>query len=152
MHRGRCCILLQMMIGAALGCARDANLATVYGTVRLDGEPLASGTVRFVPVAGRAANGEIQPNGTFSLGMNDGSEFDVLLSRYFDGTLSPSELAELEAKLLADEAFAEHVSSWCLVHRQIIELLTETRLHDLLDQFVQGTPGLPGRAFRQTTS
>ena len=75
--------------------------------------------------------------------MSDYSEFDVLLSRYLDGTLSTNELAQLEEKLVGDDAFAEHFSRWCLAHRQIVELLTETKLHDLMDQFVQGSPGLP---------
>jgi hypothetical protein len=34
----------------------------------LDGKPLTSGTVRFVPAAGRSAKGEIQSDGTFRLG------------------------------------------------------------------------------------
>ena len=82
--------------------------------------------------------------------MSDYSEFDVLLNRYLDGTLSTNELAQLEAKLVGDDAFAEHFSRWCLAHRQIVELLTETKLHDLMDQFVQGSPGLPKGAFRQS--
>src|SRR5687768_638333 len=81
--------------------------------------------------------------------MSDYSEFDSVLSRYLDGTLSAEELAHLEAKLVGDDAFAEHVSRWCLTHRQVVELLTETKLHDLMDQFVQGSPGLPKGAFRQ---
>jgi anti-sigma factor RsiW len=84
--------------------------------------------------------------------MSEYSEFDCVLSRYLDGTLGTEELAELEAKLVGDEAFAEHVSRWCLAHRQITELLTETKLHDLMDQFVQGNPTLPRGAFRQATT
>jgi hypothetical protein len=84
--------------------------------------------------------------------MTDYSEFDAVLNRYLDGTASADELAQIEAQLVADEAFAEHFSRWCLAHRQIAELLTETRLHDLMDQFVQGSPGLPKGAFRQPTN
>jgi hypothetical protein len=43
-------------------------MASVEGIVRLDGKPLASGTVRFVPAAGRAATGAIQSDGSFTLG------------------------------------------------------------------------------------
>jgi hypothetical protein len=84
--------------------------------------------------------------------MTDYAEFDLLLNRYLDGTLSAEELAQLEAQLVTDEAFAEHFSRWCLAHRQIAELLTETKLHDLMDQFMQGSPGLPKGAFRQPSA
>jgi hypothetical protein len=36
--------------------------------VRLDGSPLTTGSVRFVPEAGRAATGKIESDGTFVLG------------------------------------------------------------------------------------
>jgi hypothetical protein len=53
------------------GCARDDSLATVDGVVRRDGQPLTTGTVRFVPAAGRAATGQIQSDGTFRLGTHE---------------------------------------------------------------------------------
>jgi hypothetical protein len=56
------------VLGAVTGCARDDSLASVEGIVRLDGQPLTTGTVRFIPTAGRAATGKIQPDGTYRLG------------------------------------------------------------------------------------
>ena len=53
---------------AILGCSSDAKLARVHGTVKLDGKPLTTGIVRFIPEGGRAAAGEIQSDGTYSLG------------------------------------------------------------------------------------
>jgi hypothetical protein len=50
------------------GCGQDSKFGSVHGVVRLDGTPLTKGTVRFVPDAGRAAVGEIQSDGTFTLG------------------------------------------------------------------------------------
>jgi len=50
------------------GCESDSKVGSVHGVVRLDGKPLATGTVRFLPAAGRAATGKIQSDGTFSLG------------------------------------------------------------------------------------
>jgi hypothetical protein len=50
------------------GCSGQESLATVDGIVRLDGRPLTTGTVRFVPPAGRVATGEIQSDGSFRLG------------------------------------------------------------------------------------
>jgi hypothetical protein len=68
MHRGRFLNVLLMTVGTLAGCADDAKIARVDGIVRLDGKPLASGRVRFVPAAGRAATGKIQSDGTFTLG------------------------------------------------------------------------------------
>jgi hypothetical protein len=62
------CLLLCAIAGAILGCGKDANVGIVKGVVRLDGKPLTTGTVRFVPEAGRAATGEIQSDGSFVLG------------------------------------------------------------------------------------
>ena len=50
------------------GCSSDSKLGSVDGVVRLDGKPLTTGTVRFLPAAGRTATGEIQSDGTFSIG------------------------------------------------------------------------------------
>jgi hypothetical protein len=38
---------------AAPGCSSDSGKGRVSGTVTLDGQPLASGLIRFVPVDGR---------------------------------------------------------------------------------------------------
>jgi anti-sigma factor RsiW len=69
-------------------------------------------------------------------------QYDRLLSRYVDGALDAKELGELERMLLSDNQFVEHVARWCLTHRQIADLLTESALHHLMDQFVQTSPGL----------
>jgi hypothetical protein len=74
-------------------------------------------------------------------------ELDEVLNRYFDGAASAAEVAALEARLLADEAFANRASRWCLMHRQITELMTEDALHKIMDRFVQGTPGPPKHVF-----
>jgi hypothetical protein len=51
------------------GCGEsDSKTGYVHGIVRLDGKPLTTGTVRFVPASGRAATGKIQSDGTFTLG------------------------------------------------------------------------------------
>jgi hypothetical protein len=75
--------------------------------------------------------------------MSDYTELDHLLSRYLDGSVNADELAQLESCLLTDEKFAEHFSRWCLLHRQISELLAESALHEIMDQFVKGSPALP---------
>lgn len=49
-------------------------MASVHGIVRLDGEPLSEGTVRFVPDAGRGAQGKIGADGAFTLGTHTESD------------------------------------------------------------------------------
>ena len=82
-------------------------------------------------------------------GMPEYPEHDLLLSKYLDGSIQADELGRLETKLLTDDDFARHVSRWCLLHRQVAELLTENTLHQLMDQFSQGAPSLPAAALAQ---
>ncbi|MEX2091042.1 MAG: LamG-like jellyroll fold domain-containing protein [Pirellulales bacterium] len=81
--------------------------------------------------------------------MSEYLELDRLLSRYLDGSATAADMATLEATLAADEQFAEHFARWCLAHRQIADLHTESKLHDLMDQFATSSPGLPKEAFRE---
>lgn len=61
------CLPLYAILAIA-GCGGSAKVGYVHGVVRLDGKPLTTGTVRFVPDAGRAASGTIQTDGSFDLG------------------------------------------------------------------------------------
>jgi anti-sigma factor RsiW len=81
--------------------------------------------------------------------MSEYPELDRLLSRFLDGAASSEDMAMLESQLQAEERFADHFARWCLAHRQITELLTESELHRLMDQFVTSSPGLPKDAFRK---
>jgi Concanavalin A-like lectin/glucanases superfamily len=80
--------------------------------------------------------------------MSDYPQLDRLISRYVDGLASADDMAALEQMLARDERFAEHLARWCLAHRQVSELLAESKLHDLMDQFASSSPGLPKDAFR----
>ncbi|WP_439629503.1 hypothetical protein [Gemmata sp.] len=51
---------------AAAGCGGE-KLGRVTGTVTAGGKPVTSGTVQFIPVAGKAAVASIMPDGTYSL-------------------------------------------------------------------------------------
>src|SRR3989304_9590168 len=81
--------------------------------------------------------------------MSEYPELDRLLSRYLDGSATAVDLATLEKRLASDEQFGEHFARWCLAHRQIADLLTESKLHHLMDQFATSSPGLPKEAFRE---
>lgn len=68
---------------------------------------------------------------------------EALFSRYLDGQIGAEELAELERLILGDPKVADYLSEWCLIHRQIGDVLSEDRLHGLIDQYLVGRPGPP---------
>ena len=51
-------IILWALATATIGCAPDSGKGTVTGTVTLDGQPLKSGLIRFVPVDGQTPTAE----------------------------------------------------------------------------------------------
>jgi hypothetical protein len=55
-------------MGAILGCgSKYPETAKVRGTITIEGKPVASGRVMFVPDHGVPAIGEIQPDGSYQL-------------------------------------------------------------------------------------
>src|SRR2546421_12551595 len=74
---------------------------------------------------------------------------ELLLSGYFEGSITSAELAELEKLLIEDPEAARHAAEWCLMHRQIGELLTEDQLHELMDQFATRSPLLRQELFKK---
>ena len=68
LRRRHALTLLLIQLASFAGCDQQATVGRVSGIVRLDGKPLTTGAVRFVPAAGRAASGKIQADGTFTLG------------------------------------------------------------------------------------
>ncbi|TWT92855.1 FecR protein [Botrimarina colliarenosi] len=81
--------------------------------------------------------------------MRQENELARLASRYVDGTITGPELAELERRVLVEDGAAERLSEWCLMHRQIVDILSEDRLHDLIDQMLVGRPGPPRGVFSE---
>jgi hypothetical protein len=60
--------LLTVAASGVLGCADSLpQPVPVEGTVTLDGKPLESGTIRFVPELGRPASSKILEDGSFDL-------------------------------------------------------------------------------------
>ncbi len=64
------------VVGFLCGCTQTPSVVPVSGKVLYNGEPLPFGIVMFQPEKGQAAQGEIQPDGSFQLstyGPNDGA-------------------------------------------------------------------------------
>ncbi len=70
-----CCLLLLAAVACAEGCAKQANKGTVSGSVTLDGQPLPTGIIRFVPSDGgtSTADGQIK-DGRFSVNVPPGDK------------------------------------------------------------------------------
>jgi hypothetical protein len=59
MNRCRCvCVCILCCCILIVGCTKKSNRGTVSGTVTLDGEPLKSGVIRFVPADGQTATAD----------------------------------------------------------------------------------------------
>lgn len=67
MGRSLCFIGLVVVL-STIGCGPESNMATITGTVSVDGKPADSGSISFVPVDGMAqtAGAPIEPGGKFT--------------------------------------------------------------------------------------
>ncbi|MEW4561041.1 carboxypeptidase regulatory-like domain-containing protein [Bremerella sp. JC770] len=65
-------VLLACGLALIVGCQNHSGpeLATVAGTVTLDGEPLKDATVHFQPASGRPSYGKTDDNGKYNMGYN----------------------------------------------------------------------------------
>lgn len=76
-------------------------------------------------------------------------ELDRLFSRYLDGTINSEEAAQLSSAVARDPAIARAFAEWCLMQRQVVDVLCEDKFHDLIDQMLVARPGLPGEMSRR---
>jgi hypothetical protein len=67
LHRRAGLALAVLLAVIAAGCDSRPTRVPVVGKVLIDGQPLTKGFVTVVPTDGRAATGQIQPDGTFRL-------------------------------------------------------------------------------------
>ena len=63
---------------AVMGCGGGGDLAPVSGVVLLDGEPVESGTVYFIPDSGAGSEGELAAGGRFTLTTQEGRAGAIL--------------------------------------------------------------------------
>jgi hypothetical protein len=61
-----CCCLTALM-ALVTGCGNGPKLGRVSGTVTVDGKLVTRGRIMFIPTDGKAAVGEIGPDGKFTL-------------------------------------------------------------------------------------
>ncbi len=77
-HKGKETTLMWKLIAIAITCplcfggcgasSGEMETASVYGVVTLDGTPLTTGMVYFVPEGGRGAKSKISEDGSYTLG------------------------------------------------------------------------------------
>ena len=68
---------------------------------------------------------------------------DRLISRYVDGEISTTELAELDEAIRADASGADQAAQWFLLHRQTLELAAEQRFSAVVDGVLAGSLSPP---------
>jgi len=80
MQKKFCSLLLFSLFLSLCGCGRGnyPEVATVTGTVTLDGQPLDGAEVTFAPPAGRSSSGRTGPDGRYSLSYTKNIEGAVL--------------------------------------------------------------------------
>lgn len=64
--------LLLLLLATSIGCGSPTDRAAVSGTVTLDGEPLAEGTISFTPSAGGHSAGATIAAGRYAIAQADG--------------------------------------------------------------------------------
>jgi hypothetical protein len=75
MYRCRCVCLCLLCCVLIVGCAKKSNRGTIAGTVTLDGVPVKSGVIRFVPADGLTATADsIITDGKFSASVPPGEK------------------------------------------------------------------------------
>lgn len=85
MYQLKAVILLSLLMSIA-GCSDQPSRYPVAGRVLIDGEPLSTGSIRFVPEKGRPATSMIHSDGTFALSQaslsSDPTQRGVMAGKY----------------------------------------------------------------------
>lgn len=67
-----------LLVALVMGCDGRPERVPVAGVVLIDGEPLTSGNIKFVPKNGRPSAGTINTDGHFNLTCYDGNDGALL--------------------------------------------------------------------------
>ncbi len=71
-------LLLFLLVPVGCGSSEQAKTKAILGTVTYAGKPLSQGSVLFVPEKGRAANAQIQTDGSYTLGTFNSTDGAVM--------------------------------------------------------------------------
>lgn len=123
-------IALELAICSA-GCTEPANKPVpVSGKVLIDGQPLAGGTIRFVPKEGRPASSSILADGGFDLAVESVDRMSVpgVLPGIYRVQVSASEIVDDETiRWMAPQRYADFRTSGLevVVDKPVIDLVFE---------------------------
>lgn len=124
-----------LLLAATLGCGDGRpRRVPVAGKVLLDGQPLSTGSVQFVPEHGRPAGGMILPDGSFRLTCyehNDGAT----LGTHMVSVTSAQALNPVQTKWFAPKKYSKPGTSG-------IQITVEESIDDLVIE-LEGEGGKP---------
>jgi hypothetical protein len=109
--RGIALGLLAVMTVTAAGCGDGrAKRVPVSGIVKIDGVPVTTGFITFVPTEGRSASGDIDPDGRFTLSSYEPGD-GVLIGTHNVEVVAREAVTETSARWHAPKKYTSHKSS-----------------------------------------
>jgi hypothetical protein len=143
-HKGSCSsakFVALMFCAAIAGCGDGRpERVPVAGVVLIDGEPLKSGTIKFVPKNGRPSASKISPNGSFDLTCYDGND-GALLGAHRVQVSSNRIISDSKIEWYAPQQYADFRTSGIEVDvtEPVEDLKIELRWGDIKGPYVDGS-------------
>jgi hypothetical protein len=111
--RRKCVLGLAMLAALAAGCGDGRpTRVPISGRVLIDDQPLTRGFVRFFPTQGRAATGEVQPDGSFTLWCYDPVNKDgCLLGNHLVSVTAIESVNDTTQKWHVPKEYGDHRTS-----------------------------------------
>jgi hypothetical protein len=103
--------LLALITVAAAGCGDGrAKRVPVSGVVKIDGVPVTTGFITFVPTEGRSASGDIDAQGRFTLSSYEPGD-GVLIGTHNVEVMAREAVSETSARWHAPKKYTSHKTS-----------------------------------------
>jgi hypothetical protein len=127
-------------IAVLVGCDQRPERVPVTGVVLIDGQPLKSGNIKFVPKKGRPSAGKIGPDGHFSLTCYDGND-GALLGRHRVQVASNRIISDSKIEWYAPRDYADFRTSGIEVEvtEPIDDLKIELNWGDRKGPYIDGS-------------
>ncbi|WP_442482555.1 hypothetical protein [Aeoliella sp. SH292] len=110
-QRSVTCALLAMVAAVAAGCSDGrAQRVPVSGVVKIDGVPVTTGFITFVPTEGRSASGDIDSEGRFTLSSYKPGD-GVLIGTHNVEVMAREAVSETSARWHAPKKYTSHKTS-----------------------------------------